>query len=115
MVSVRSNTGRSFELQVFFFRNGCFLAVFEGDPRIGAVSVSISASNKVSTAKVVPSKNDSMFVTTVAEKIASMINGICILSIHSSRPLELEDMKAIMGDVMNIVGSKDRHEQNADT
>ena len=111
MVSVCSATGRSFTLHSLFFQNGCFLSVAEGDDRIGAVSVSVSSSNKVSTAKVIPSKNDSMFVNTVAEKVASMINGICLFSMHCSKPLELEDMKAIMGEVMNTVSSSDGHEQ----
>jgi hypothetical protein len=112
MVSVSSTSGRSFNLQSIFFQNGCFIAISEGvNQRIGAVTVSISASNKVSTAKIIPSKNDSMFVNTVAEKVASMINGICILSIHSSESLELEDMKAIMGEIMNTVSRVDGHEQ----
>ena len=33
-----------------------------------------------------------------------MINGICIVSFYSTNQLNLEDMKAIMGEIMNIVG-----------
>ena len=35
-----------------------------------------------------------------------MINGICIVSFYSTNQLNLEDMKAIMGEIMNIVGGK---------
>ena len=37
-----------------------------------------------------------------------MTNGICILSFHAKEQLSLDDMKAIMGEVMQVVGaSKD--------
>ncbi|MGH9955013.1 MAG: hypothetical protein ACRD39_05050, partial [Nitrososphaeraceae archaeon] len=66
----------------------------------------ISASNKISTAKVIPSKYDSIFINTVAQKVSSMINGISLVSLHSKSQLQLEDMKAIMEEVMNTVSSK---------
>ncbi|HEV8405509.1 MAG TPA: hypothetical protein VGQ13_06345 [Nitrososphaera sp.] len=81
----------------------------ESEQRIGAISVAISTSNKVNVAKVIPSRYDSIFINTVAEKVSSMMNGICLVSLHSKSQLQLDDMKAIMGEVMNIVGSK-KHE-----
>jgi len=106
---VSSSTGRNFSLQSTFFQNGCFVVIFEGEPRIGAVSAAISASNKVNVAKVIPSKYDSIFINTIAEKVSSMINGICVVSLHSKGQLQLDDMKAIMGEVIDVVGSK-KHE-----
>ena len=106
---VSSSTGRNFSLQSTFFRNGCFVVIFEGEPRIGAVSAAISASNKVNVAKVIPSKYDSIFINTIAEKVSSMINGICLVSLYSNGQLQLDDMKAIMGEVIDAVGIK-KHE-----
>ncbi len=103
---VSRSTARNFLLSTTFFQNGCFIVITEGQPHIGAVSIAISASNKISTAKVIPSKYDSIFVSTVAEKISSMINGISLVSLHSKRQLQLDDMKAIMEEVMNTIGSK---------
>jgi hypothetical protein len=65
--------------------------------------MAISTSNKISTAKVIPSKYDSVFINTLAEKISSMTNGISLVSLHSRKQLELDDMKAIMEEVMNTV------------
>jgi hypothetical protein len=42
----------------------------------------------------------------VAEKVSSMINGISLVSLHSMSQLQLDDMKAIMEEVMNTVSSK---------
>jgi hypothetical protein len=106
---VSSSTGRNFLLQTIFFQNGCFVVINESEQRIGAISVAISTSNKVNVAKVIPSRYDSIFINTVAEKVSSMMNGICLVSLHSKSQLQLDDMKAIMGEVMNIVGSK-KHE-----
>ena len=103
---VSQSTGRDFSLCTIFFQNGCFVVITEGEPRIGAVSMAISASNKVSTAKIIPSKYDSIFINTVAEKISSMLNGISLVSLHSKSQLQLDDMKVIMGEVIDKVGSK---------
>lgn len=107
---VSPNTGRDFFLQSLFFQNGCFLTISEGEElRIGALSVAISASNKVNVAKVIPSRYDSIFINTIAEKVSSMINGICLVSFHSKAQLQLEDMKAIIGEIMSII-DKRKHE-----
>jgi len=103
---VSSSTGRKFLLQIIFFQNGCFVIINEGERRIGAISVAIRMSNKVDVAKVIPSKYDSIFINTVAEKVSSLINGICLVSLQNKNQLQLDDMKAIMGEVTNIIGSK---------
>ncbi|HJS83170.1 MAG TPA: hypothetical protein VJ742_10095 [Nitrososphaera sp.] len=83
------------------------MIISEGLPRIGAISASISTSGgKVNTAKVIPSKYDSIFITTISEKVSSMINGICLVSLHNKTQLQLEDMKAIMAAVMDIIDKR---------
>ena len=111
--NITSEGKRTFLIKFLSFQNGCFISVSESLNRIGSISVSISASNKVNTAKVIPSKFNSMFVSTISERIASMINGICLISLHSLKQLEFDDMKAIMGEIMNLV-EEDRHNENGD-
>jgi hypothetical protein len=103
---VSSDLGREFLTQFLFYPNGIFVMISEGEPRIGALSVSISSSNRANTAKVIPSKLNAVFVNTVTEKIALMTNGISIVSLHSKAQLELEDMKAIMGEIMRVLGGR---------
>ena len=110
--NITSEGKRTFLIKFLSFQNGCFISVSESLNRIGSISVSISATNKVNTAKVIPSKFNSMFVSTISERIASMINGICLISLHSLKQLEFDDMKAIMGEIMNLV--EDRHNENGD-
>jgi hypothetical protein len=111
--TITSASKRTFLIKFLSFQNGCFISVSESLNRIGSISVSISTSNKVNTAKVIPSKFNSMFVSTISERVASMINGICLISLHSLTQLEFDDMKAIMGEIMNLV-EEDRHNENGE-
>lgn len=105
------SSGRSFLLEAHFYSNGCFISISEDERKLGAISVALSSPGNTSVVKVIPSKHDPLFANTVAEKVASMINGICTVSFHAKSQLRLEDMKAIMGEVMNIVGErKDKDE-----
>ena len=101
--SVSSESHRTFLIKFLSFENGCFISLTEGSDRIGSLCVSISSSNKVNTAKVIPSKFDSIFVSTISEKVSSMVNGVCIVSLHSTKQLQLCDMKAIMEEITNLV------------
>jgi hypothetical protein len=113
--TVRSPSRRIFLIKFLSFQNGCFIALAEGSHKIGSISVSISSSNKVNTAKVIPSKFDSMFVNTISERVSSMINGICLVSFHSIKQLQLDDMKAIMGDIMTLIEEEyDQHGNEKD-
>jgi SET domain-containing protein len=104
---ITSEGKRTFLIKYLSYQNGCFISVSESSDRIGSISVSISSSNQINTAKVIPSKFNPMFINTISERISSMINGICLISLHSLKQLEFDDMKAIMGEIMNLVGDND--------
>jgi hypothetical protein len=111
---VRSISGRTFYVKYLPFQNGCFIALHEDADMLGSISISISSSNKINTAKVIPSKFDSMFVDTISQRVSSMINGICLFSFHSTKQLQLEDMKAIMDAIMSLIideGSSNDHKK----
>ena len=110
VIKTLNSENRSFIIKYLSFANGCFIAVAESSDLIGSISISISSYNKVNTAKVIPSKYDPVFVNTISERISSMINGICIVSFHNTKQLRLNDMKAIMGVLMNIVREEHNNE-----
>ena len=88
------------------FQNGCFISLTENEDRLGSISVSINYGLDVKTANVIPSKHDSLFITSLSKRVSSMINGISIISISIADPLKLEDVKAIIEEVMNILKSQ---------
>ena len=104
---VISLSKRVFLIRLLPFQNGWFISVSEGSDTIGSLHVSIASSNKVNTAKVIPSKYDSIFINTISETVTSITNGISIVCVHSLEQLRLDDMKAIMGEIMNLVGRHD--------
>ena len=110
--TVRAPSTRIFLIKFLSFQNGCFIIVAEDSNRIGSLYVSIASANKVTTAKVIPCKYDSIFINTISERISTMINGICLVCMHSVKNLHLDDMKAIMGEIMNLVGKKDEGNYN---
>ena len=110
--TVRAPSTRIFLIKFLSFQNGCFIIVAEDSNRIGSLYVSIASANKVNTAKVIPSKYDSIFINTISERISTMINGICLVCMHSVKNLHLDDMKAIMGEIMNLIGKKDEENYN---
>lgn len=110
--TVRSESTRIFVIKFLPFVNGRFIAISEGSDRIGSICVSIKSYNKVNTAKVIPSKSDSMFISTLSEKISSMINGISVISLHCSKQLNLDDMGAIIEELMNLIKMEGNESDN---
>jgi len=94
---------REFLVQIVPFDNGDFISITEGKEKIGTVVVSISSAGRTSTATVIPTKSETTFLKMVSERVASTINGICIFSLSVQKELELDSMKVLMNDVMEIV------------
>ena len=94
---------REFLVQVVPFDNGNFISITEGKEKIGAMVVSIGSGPRASTVNVIPSKSDSLFLKMVSERIASVTNGIWIVSINTQKELGLEAMKVIMNEILEIV------------
>lgn len=94
---------REFLVQIVPFDNGNFISITEGKENIGTLVVSIGSGGRTSTATVIPSKSETTFLKMVSERVASACNGICIFSLSVQKELELDSMKALMNEVMEII------------
>ena len=94
---------RDFLVQTLPYDNGNFVSITEGKERIGTLVVSISSGGRVSTAAVIPSKSETIFLKMVSERMASTINGICIFSLNIEKDLDLDSMKVLMNELMEII------------
>ncbi|MHB8545289.1 MAG: hypothetical protein ACYDAJ_00795 [Nitrosotalea sp.] len=90
-------------VQIVLYDNGNFISISEGKERIGTLVVSISSGGRVSTAAVIPSKSDTLFLKMVSERVASTLNGICIFSLNIEKDLDLDSMKVLMNELMEII------------
>jgi hypothetical protein len=94
---------RDFLIQVLPYNNGNFVSITEGKERIGTLVVSISLGGRVNTATVIPSKSETIFLKMVSERVASTINGICVFSLNIEKDLDLDSMKVLMNELMEII------------
>ncbi len=94
---------RDFLVQIVPFDNGNFISITEGKEKIGTLVVSIGSGGRTSTATVIPSKSETIFLKMVSERVASTINGICIFSLNIQKELNLESMKILMNEIMEII------------
>lgn len=94
---------RKFIIKILKFNNGFFISISEDELRLGAISVSLSITNRASTAKVIPEKYDQVFVDTLSSRISLMKNGICIVSLFIKNKLQLDDMKLVNDKILSII------------
>ncbi len=94
---------RNFLVQIVHFVNGNFISITEGKEKIGTLVVSIGSGGRTSTATVIPSKSETIFLKMVSERVALAINGICIFSLNIQKELDLESMKALMNEIMELI------------
>ncbi len=96
---------KDFSIQIVRMSNGCFISISEGSShKIGSLNVSLFGSMGVNTAKVIPSKYDSVFLNMISERMAALIKGICIVSLYTASALDLKAMKLIMESITTAIG-----------
>ena len=100
---------RTIRIKLIFFENGCFIIVSENSNKIGSITRSSSISNKVTSAIIIPSKFDSIFINSIAQRISLMLNGICLVSLHTKIQLDLKSMKTIMGEILSMISTQDEN------
>ena len=97
---------RTVNIKLIFFENGCFIIISENSDRIGSITISSSVSNKVTSAIIIPSKFNSIFINSIAQRISLMINGICLVSIYTKTQLDINSMKTIMGEILSMISTQ---------
>jgi hypothetical protein len=104
--NIQIDDKRIIHIKSIFFENGCFIIISENSNRIGSVTMASTLSNKVTSAIVIPSKFDSIFIKSIAQRISLMVNGICLVSLHIKTPLDVRGMKTIMGEILNMISTR---------
>jgi len=94
---------RTFFLQIQKFDNGYFVSVAEGTNKIGSMVVSLATGPTPITTTIIPSRNDSLFLKLIAERISTRIRGIALVSTFIPKELESNTAKALMSEIMEMV------------
>jgi hypothetical protein len=94
---------RTFFLQIQKFDNGYFVSVAEGTNKIGSMVVSLATGPTPITTTIIPSRNDSLFLKLIAERISTRMRGIALVSTFIPKELESNTAKALMSEIMEMV------------
>ncbi len=100
MVNLES---RTFFLQIQKFDNGYFVSITEGTNKIGSMVVSLATGPTPITTTVIPSRNESLFLQLIAERISTRMRGIALVSTFIQKKLEPNTAKALMSEIMEMV------------
>ena len=101
---------RKMHINMLFFDNGCFIVLSENSYRLGSMTIASSFANNVTKSQIIPSQCDSLFIDSTAQRISLMLNGICLVSLNNKNPLNIEDMKIITGEILNIVSERTKED-----
>lgn len=103
---------REFIYLILKAKNGCFISISEGkEHKIGALNISVSNGISVSTSRIIPSKYNSIFLDLLSQRIASLVNGICILSFNINSSLDDVCMRYILESIINGLKKKMEEEE----
>jgi hypothetical protein len=102
-IPINCRSSRLFSVRIIRFSNGCFISISEDYQKIGSLHVSTAQAGKVSTAKVIPNKADSIFLTSISERIALMVNGFTIVNFSARLALNKLDMEDILSEILKLI------------
>ena len=94
---------RNFSLRIQKFENGYFVSVSEDNDKIGSMTVSLATGPTPTTTTIVPSRNESLFLRLVSERISTRMKGIALVSIFVKNELEPSTAKALMSEIMEMI------------
>ncbi len=100
MVNLES---RTFFLQIQKFENGYFVSVAEGTNKIGSMVVSLATGPAPITTTIIPSRNESLFLKFIAERISTRMRGVALVSTFIQKELEPNTAKALMSEIIEMV------------
>ena len=94
---------RTFSLRTQKFENGFFISVSEDKDKIGSMTISLATGPTPTTTTIIPSKNESLFLRLISERISTRMKGIALVSIFVKNELEPSTAKALMSEVMEMI------------
>ena len=94
---------RTFSLRTQKFENGFFISVSEDNDKIGSMTISLATGPTPTTTTIIPSKNESLFLRLISERISTRMKGIALVSIFVKNELEPSTAKALMSEVMEMI------------
>ena len=94
---------RNFSLKIQKFENGYFVSVSENNDKIGSMTISMATGPTPTTTTIIPSRNESLFLRLISERISTRMKGIALVSTYVQKELEPTTAKALMSEIMEMI------------
>jgi len=94
---------RNFIVNMLNFENGTIISISENSPKIGSMLISIGSGPVPSTSTIIPTKSEELFLKLLAEKISSLMKGICLVTGNFEKSLDGETTKQLMHEIMEEI------------
>ena len=94
---------RTFSLKIQKFENGYFVSVSENNDKIGSMTISMATGPTPTTTTIIPSRNESLFLRLISERISTRMKGIALVSTYVQKELEPTTAKALMSEIMEMI------------
>lgn len=94
---------RKFDVKILKYENAFFISISEGPSRIGGTMISIGSGPSPSSSEIIPTRQDSMFLKLISQKMASEIRGICIVSLSTKNDLGSNASKVLIEKITEAI------------
>ena len=98
--------GRVFKITFLNFSNGCFLSITEGiEERIGSLTLSMRIHDKVEHTIIIPENRGGVFSSILSELVASVIQGLIIVSLYLLDRLSSDVAKDLLKEIRDFLNT----------
>ena len=94
---------RKFDVKILKYENAFFISISEGPPKIGGMIISIGSGPSPSSSEIIPTRQDSLFLKLISQKIASEIRGLCIVSLSAKNELGPGPSKVLIEKITEAI------------
>jgi hypothetical protein len=94
---------RKFDVTILKYDNAFFISISEGPPRLGGMMISIGTGPSTSSAEITPTRQDSLFLKLISQKMAAEIRGMCIVSLAAQKELGAGPSKVLIEKITEAI------------
>ena len=94
---------RKFDVKILKYENAFFISISEGPPRIGGMIISIATGPTPASSEIIPTRQDTMFLKLISQKMAAEIRGMCIVSLYAKNELGGGPSKVLIEKIMEAI------------
>ena len=96
---------RKFDVKILKYENAFFISISEGPSRLGGMIISIGSGPSPSSSEIIPTRQDSLFLKLISQKMASEIRGLCIVSLSAQSELGAGPSKVLIEKITEAIRS----------